>query len=197
MRRMASKILPFNSGGRCKDFVACGVADFISSGGVLATGTYDSKGPGTLIPAADGLTSSIARLADSRASRLAAICGRPLSNAVRHMRRTGLSPPVRLSSASIPGNEAQRHSIARHTYVGRDDDSHRGKRATSVPNTYSRSPSVNTPRNPSELRRAKQMSGTASATKRSRFMGHRVQLVVPTKYYPDLSNPTTLSKKFP
>ena len=27
-------------------------------------------------------------------------------------------------------------------------------------------------------------------------MGHRVQLVVPTKYYPDLSNPTTLSKKF-
>jgi hypothetical protein len=40
--------------------------------------------------------------------------------------------------------------------------------------TWSTSPSVNTPRKPSELRRAKQISGTASAIKRSWFMVHRV-----------------------
>jgi hypothetical protein len=41
-----------------------------------------------------------------------------------------------------------------------------------VPPTWSTSPSVNTPRTPSKLRRAKQISGTASATKRNSFMAH-------------------------
>jgi hypothetical protein len=40
------------------------------------------------------------------------------------------------------------------------------------------------------------MSGTASATKRSRFMGHRVQLVVPTKYYPDFRTLRRCPKNF-
>jgi hypothetical protein len=46
--------------------------------------------------------------------------------------------------------------------------------AIAVPAKWSASPSVNTPRKPSELRRAKQISGIASATKKRRFMVHRV-----------------------
>jgi hypothetical protein len=48
--------------------------------------------------------------------------------------------------------------------------SHRDMRDVSVPDTWTTSPSVSTPRKPSELRRAKQISGSASATKRSRFI---------------------------
>jgi hypothetical protein len=47
-------------------------------------------------------------------------------------------------------------------------------RAMKMPAKWSTSPSVNTPRKPSELRRAKQISGIASATKKRRFMVHRV-----------------------
>jgi hypothetical protein len=43
-----------------------------------------------------------------------------------------------------------------------------------VPTTWSTSPSANTPSKPSEVRRAKQISGAASASNRSRFMAHRV-----------------------
>jgi len=39
-----------------------------------------------------------------------------------------------------------------------------------LPATWITSPSANTLRRPSELRRAKQISGTASATKRRMFM---------------------------
>ena len=96
-----------------------------------------------------------------------------IGNAARHMRP---GPPVELPSG---------YSLARHTYVGRVDDSHRGIHAMSVPTTYSTSPSVNTPRKPSKLRRAKQISGTASATKRRRFMS-TASCFRPTKSYPDL-----------
>jgi hypothetical protein len=43
-----------------------------------------------------------------------------------------------------------------------------------VPATWNTSPSVITPRKPSALRRAKQISGTASATKSTNFMVHNV-----------------------
>ena len=43
-------------------------------------------------------------------------------------------------------------------------------RATNLPARWSTSPSANTLRRPSEPRRARQISGTASATKRRRFM---------------------------
>jgi hypothetical protein len=47
-------------------------------------------------------------------------------------------------------------------------------RAMKMPARWSTSPSINTPKKPSELRRAKQISGIASATKKRRFMVHRV-----------------------
>jgi hypothetical protein len=65
-----------------------------------------------------------------------------------------------------------------------------------MPAKWSTSPSVNTPRKPSELRRAKQTSGMASATKKRRFMGPPRLGSPPTKSCPDLPGSTTLSKKF-
>jgi hypothetical protein len=58
-------------------------------------------------------------------------------------------------------------------------------RAMNVPTTCSTSPSANTLRKPSELRRAKQISGAASTSNRSRFMAHRLASP-PHKLYPGL-----------
>jgi len=53
---------------------------------------------------------------------------------------------------------------------------HCGQRALTVPRTWMTAPSVITPRNASKLKKAKQLSGTASASNKSRFLAKRVCL---------------------
>jgi hypothetical protein len=48
--------------------------------------------------------------------------------------------------------------------------SHCGQRALIAPSTWMTAPSVATPRSANKLRKAKQLSGTASASNKSRFM---------------------------
>ena len=47
---------------------------------------------------------------------------------------------------------------------------HCGQRALTVPRTWMTAPSIITPRNASKLKKAKQLSGSASASNKSRFM---------------------------
>ena len=49
---------------------------------------------------------------------------------------------------------------------------HCGRRALTVPRTWMTAPSVITPRSASKLNKAKQLSGTASASNKSRFMAN-------------------------
>jgi hypothetical protein len=53
---------------------------------------------------------------------------------------------------------------------------HCGQRALTVPSTWMTAPSVATPRSTNELRKAKQLSGTASASNKSKFMAKCVYL---------------------
>jgi hypothetical protein len=56
---------------------------------------------------------------------------------------------------------------------------HCGRRALTVPSTWITPPSVVTPRSANKLKRAKQLSGTASASNKSRFMAKCVCLWLP------------------
>jgi hypothetical protein len=53
---------------------------------------------------------------------------------------------------------------------------HCGQRALTVPRTWMTAPSVITPRSANKLKKAKQLSGTASASNKSRFMAKCVCL---------------------
>jgi len=53
---------------------------------------------------------------------------------------------------------------------------HCGRRALTVPSTWMTPPSVIIPRSANELKKAKQLSGTASASNKSKFMAKRVCL---------------------
>jgi hypothetical protein len=53
---------------------------------------------------------------------------------------------------------------------------HCGQRALTVPRTWMIAPSVITPRNANKLKKAKQLSGTASASNKSRFLAKYVCL---------------------
>jgi hypothetical protein len=53
---------------------------------------------------------------------------------------------------------------------------HCGQRALTVPRTWMTAPSVITPRNANKLKKAKQLSGTASASNKSRFLAKYVCL---------------------
>src|SRR5262249_2001063 len=63
---------------------------------------------------------------------------------------------------------------------------HWDRLALIAPSTWMTAPSVATPRSTNKLKKAKQLSGTASASNKSRFMAKGVSLCLPqpTEFYP-------------
>jgi hypothetical protein len=74
---------------------------------------------------------------------------------------------------------------------------HNGRRALTVPSRWITPPSVITPRSANKLKKAKQLSGTASASNKSRFMANVLSQASPfNRILACLDVRTTLSKKF-
>jgi hypothetical protein len=143
-----------------------------------------------------------------------------------------------LPSASIPGHRRRKHcralrrrrglpgctrhlprgvaTLARHAQpqaegllpVGADRHRHCGRCALTMPSTWMTPPSVIMPRSAKELKRAKQLSGIASASTKSRFMAKcvclclrrqpnsRPSVFAANRILSRLDVRTTLSKKF-